>query len=107
MPARQKNQRPLIPVNAPLYAEKERTLILRFLAGLTLDEMHYISGIREFAGEDLLQETYQKQLRFHKARLATLRHCARRACNRQRHLLEMGEDLLMGIIESWELPLKT
>lgn len=106
MPARKLNQRPTVPLNAPLYGERERTLILRFLASLTLDAMYYIKGIREFAGEDLLQEQYQRQIRFHNQRIETYRQAAIKACKKQRHLLEMNDDMFQGIINEWHLPYK-
>lgn len=107
MPARERKQRPYADPITPKYQERERLLILRFLASLTLDAMFAIKGIREFAGDDLLQEQYQKQLRYHKARIDTYRLAAVRACGKQRHLLEMTEELFREICESWQLPCST
>lgn len=107
MPSRSRKQRRIIPPNAPKYETRELKLILRFLAGLTLDTMYAIKGLTEFGVAPNAPDHYRRCMQYHTGRIDMLRHMAIRAANRQRHLLEMSEEQFQEIIKAWSLPSKT
>lgn len=107
MPRRKVRSKITRTENCPKYAERELRIIVRFMAGLTLDMMYAIDGLIEFYGNDLNTQLAKNHIDGYSRGIDAYRYAVIRSVHRQRHLVEMDETEFQRIIRIWKLPMKT
>ena len=87
--------------NAPLYDEKTRNIILRFLAACSFDCDAALAKYTEMAkNKDLFRTAINAKIYWQNAR-SMIKWLAHRATQRQRHLITFPDDHLTSRMQEW------
>lgn len=98
-----KRPRPQGPV--PRYAENEQRTILRFLVATSIDHFRAIDSLTKMKGSDKTVPFLDSQIIYHQDCISCLKRAAHKTLQKQRHLLEINNEQITEVLQSWGLQL--
>lgn len=89
-------------MQAPLYGERERDIILRFLAACLIDFQKGLDRSVIMAGDKRDQKPFAGVIQYWEHAVAVTKMLGYRAVKRQKHLLLFDESELLEIKKQWQ-----
>lgn len=86
-----------------MYQERERNLILRFLAGCSLDSIVALNGLETNCQNADYARIHEETVRYHVHKIQAIAELALKTTYRQRHLIEMDDEQFQRIMHTWKL----